>query len=168
MNLALRGHREHMGNGNRHDGNFLALVAMQARFDPVLQDLLQTPARTAGYLIATILTEKCLYQVGQRIKWNNTTRHTTHTIRNTCNIRNTTLVGPMIIMWQARQGPHMIYCLWAPECDATPLLVRIVRPTVPWQMRKWERPTLRLSLVVHVRNLQTIPCKHNATCRNTD
>ena len=48
MNLALRRHREHVGNGNRRDGNFLAPVAMQARFDPVLQDLLQTPARTAG------------------------------------------------------------------------------------------------------------------------
>ena len=27
----------------------------------------------------------------------------------------------MIILWQARQGPHMRYCLRAPECDATPL-----------------------------------------------
>ena len=57
MSLALRGHREYMGNGNRHGGNFLALVAMQARFDPVLQDL--NSARTARYLNATIQTEKC-------------------------------------------------------------------------------------------------------------
>ena len=46
MNLALRGNRELVGDGDCHGGNFLALVAMQARFDPVLQDLLQThPSR---------------------------------------------------------------------------------------------------------------------------
>ena len=60
----LRGHREHVGNGS----NFLARVAMQAQFDPVMQDLLQTPAQTATYLNATIQTEKCLSQVGQRRK----------------------------------------------------------------------------------------------------
>ena len=38
MGMALRGHREHMGNGDCHGGNFLALVAMQARFDMFLQD----------------------------------------------------------------------------------------------------------------------------------
>ena len=57
MSLALRGHREYVGDGDCHGGNFLALVAMQARFDPVLQDLLQTPARTAKYLSATIQNE---------------------------------------------------------------------------------------------------------------
>ena len=36
MSLALRGHREYVGDGDCHGGNFLALVAMQARFDPVL------------------------------------------------------------------------------------------------------------------------------------
>ena len=35
MGLALRGHREQVANGNCHGGNFLALVAMQTRFDPV-------------------------------------------------------------------------------------------------------------------------------------
>ena len=57
MSLALRGHREHVGDGDCYEGNFLALVAMQARFDPVLQDLLQTPARTAKYLSAMIQNE---------------------------------------------------------------------------------------------------------------
>ena len=38
MGMALRGHREHMRNGDCHGGNFLALVAMQARFDMFLQD----------------------------------------------------------------------------------------------------------------------------------
>ena len=57
MRLALRGYHEHVGNGDRHGGNFLALEAMQAWFDPVLQDLLQTPARTTKYLNATVQTE---------------------------------------------------------------------------------------------------------------
>ena len=34
VSLALCEHREHVGNGDRYGGNFLALVAMQARFDP--------------------------------------------------------------------------------------------------------------------------------------
>ena len=63
MRLALRRHREHVGSGDCHGGNCLAVVAMQARFDPVLQDLLQTPARTAKCLNATIQTENCLSQV---------------------------------------------------------------------------------------------------------
>ena len=42
MSLALRGHREHVGDGDCHGGNFLALVAFQARFDPVLHNLLQS------------------------------------------------------------------------------------------------------------------------------
>ena len=46
MSPALRGNREHVGDGDCHGGNFLALVAMQVRFDPVLQDLRQThPSR---------------------------------------------------------------------------------------------------------------------------
>ena len=42
MSLALRGHREHVDDGDCHGRNFLALVAMQARFDPVPQNLLQS------------------------------------------------------------------------------------------------------------------------------
>ena len=60
MRLALRGHCEHpVGDGEFHGDNFLTLVAMQPRFDPVLQDLtlLQTPARTAKYLNANIEKE---------------------------------------------------------------------------------------------------------------
>ena len=33
MSLTFRGQREHVGNGDWHGGNFLALVAMQERFD---------------------------------------------------------------------------------------------------------------------------------------
>ena len=39
MSMALRGHREHVGNVDCYGGNFVALVAMQARFDTFLQDL---------------------------------------------------------------------------------------------------------------------------------
>ena len=43
MSLALRGNREHVGDGDCQCGSLLSLVAMQAWFDPVLQqDLLQT------------------------------------------------------------------------------------------------------------------------------
>ena len=37
MSLALREHREHVDHGDCHGGNLLTLVAMQARFDPVLR-----------------------------------------------------------------------------------------------------------------------------------
>lgn len=57
MSLAFRGHREHVGDGSCYGGNFLALVSMQASFDPILQDLLRTPARTAKYLSAVIQNE---------------------------------------------------------------------------------------------------------------
>ena len=42
VSLALCGHcklQHTVGDGECHGGNFLALVAMQPRFDPVLQDL---------------------------------------------------------------------------------------------------------------------------------
>ena len=42
MSLALREHREHVDDGDCHGGNFLALLAMHTRFDPVLQNLLQS------------------------------------------------------------------------------------------------------------------------------
>ena len=47
MSLSLRGNREHVGDGDCQCGNLLSLVAMQAWFDPVLQQgLLQThPSR---------------------------------------------------------------------------------------------------------------------------
>jgi len=44
MTLAFRGHRESVGDDSCYGGNFLALVALQSRFDPVLQDLLRMPA----------------------------------------------------------------------------------------------------------------------------
>ena len=41
MNLAFRGRHESVSDDSCYGGNFLALVAMQARFDSVLQDLLK-------------------------------------------------------------------------------------------------------------------------------
>ena len=60
MSLVLRGHCEHtVGDGECHGGNFLELVAMQPRFDPVLQDITftKTPARTTKYPSANIENE---------------------------------------------------------------------------------------------------------------
>jgi len=37
LSLTFRGHREHVGAGECEGGNFQGLVAMQAKFDPVLQ-----------------------------------------------------------------------------------------------------------------------------------
>ena len=100
MSLALRGHRENVDHGDCHGGNFLALVAGKRgsirSYGSPLPYLRQTPARTAKYLNhndlnATIQTEKCLSHVSHRRNWNNTTRHTIRTIRNTRSIPNTTL-----------------------------------------------------------------------------
>ena len=60
MSLAFRGQRECVGNDSCYGGNFLALVAMQARFDAILQDLLSTPSRTTKYLSPQIQNELIL------------------------------------------------------------------------------------------------------------
>ena len=112
MSMALRGHRGHVGNGDRHGSNFHALVAMQAQFDPVLQDL--PPAGTARYLNATIQTEKCLSQVSQRRKWNNTTRCIIQTIRNTR--RGLIFETPH---YDYSVTGQTVFLSMGPECDAT-------------------------------------------------
>ena len=45
MSLALRGKREHLGDGDCQGGNLLSLVAMQAWFDPVLSRVYFKPIR---------------------------------------------------------------------------------------------------------------------------
>ena len=60
MSLTLRGHQEVVGNDSCYGGNFLTLVAMQARFDSILQDLLSTPSRTTKYLSPQIQNELIL------------------------------------------------------------------------------------------------------------
>ena len=95
MSLALSGHCEHtVGDGECHGGNFLELVAMQPRFDPVLQDLTftKTPARTAKYLSANIENEnKRLSQLLNVVTEIIQHAIIIHTIRNTRNIRNIAL-----------------------------------------------------------------------------
>ena len=46
MRLAWRWHREHVDNADCHGGNFLAVVAMQAQFDPVLRRIYFKPRST--------------------------------------------------------------------------------------------------------------------------
>ena len=57
MSLAFYGHCEQVSNDSSHRGKFLELVAMQTRFDPVLQDLLRTTARQVKCQSATIQNE---------------------------------------------------------------------------------------------------------------
>ena len=47
-NLAFRGDNEVIGQQN--SGNFLALVALVARYDPVLEVLIKKPDRTCKYM----------------------------------------------------------------------------------------------------------------------
>ena len=57
LNLAFRGHRETVGEGECEGGNFLGLVALVAQFDDVLADLISLPFRTTKYLSHKIQTE---------------------------------------------------------------------------------------------------------------
>ena len=49
--LVLRGHREHVDDGDCHGGNFIALVAIQARFDPVAKFFIPEEFRPSHYLV---------------------------------------------------------------------------------------------------------------------
>ena len=60
MNLTFREHRECVENDSCYGGNFLALVAMQARFDSILQDLLSAPLRATKYLSPQMQNELIL------------------------------------------------------------------------------------------------------------
>jgi hypothetical protein len=57
MAIAFRGHTEKIGDGVCEGGNFLALVAMQAKFDEVLQHLISLPNRATRYLSASVQNE---------------------------------------------------------------------------------------------------------------
>ena len=54
LNLALRGHRETVGDGVCDGGNFLALVALVAQYDEVLSELISLPSRATKYLSGKI------------------------------------------------------------------------------------------------------------------
>ena len=50
LNLALRGHRESVGEGVCEGGNFLGLVALVAQYDSVLAEVISLPRRATKYL----------------------------------------------------------------------------------------------------------------------
>lgn len=58
-NLAFRGHREHDGgtNSSENSGNFLSVINLLARYDPVLEKLLSMTRGTVKYLSPTIQNE---------------------------------------------------------------------------------------------------------------
>uniref|UniRef100_H3B0B3 DUF4371 domain-containing protein n=1 Tax=Latimeria chalumnae TaxID=7897 RepID=H3B0B3_LATCH len=54
-NLAFRGHREVLGHAN--SGNFLSIVELLAKYDPVLKQLISMPSGSIRYLSHTIQDE---------------------------------------------------------------------------------------------------------------
>lgn len=54
-NLAFRGHREKLGKSNT--GNFLAVIELLAKYDPVLQELISVDKGNQKYLSSTIQNE---------------------------------------------------------------------------------------------------------------
>ena len=55
--LAFRGHRESVGEAVCEGGNFLGIVMMQARFDPFLREIINSPTHQVRYLCASIQNE---------------------------------------------------------------------------------------------------------------
>lgn len=64
-NLAFRGHREVIGQGNA--GNFLSIIELLARYDPVLKELINRPEGSVKYLSHQIQDE-IIYILSQRVK----------------------------------------------------------------------------------------------------
>jgi hypothetical protein len=55
-NIAFRGHKEH-NNKELNRGNFLAVIDLLAKYDPVLEQLLEKPKVNIKYLSPTIQNE---------------------------------------------------------------------------------------------------------------
>ncbi|KAF3833167.1 hypothetical protein F7725_026832 [Dissostichus mawsoni] len=64
-NLAFRGHREVLGEGKA--GNFLSIIELLARYDPVLKELINRPEGSVKYLSHQIKDE-IIYILSQRVK----------------------------------------------------------------------------------------------------
>ncbi|KAF3856735.1 hypothetical protein F7725_017458 [Dissostichus mawsoni] len=64
-NLAFRGHREVLGQGKA--GNFLSIIELLARYDPVLKELINRPEGSGKYLSHQIQDE-IIYILSQRVK----------------------------------------------------------------------------------------------------
>ncbi|XP_053158078.1 zinc finger MYM-type protein 1-like isoform X1 [Hemicordylus capensis] len=55
-NLEFRSHREDVSSGGNH-GNFLSIITLLAKYDPVLQQLLNIPEREVNYLSPNVQNE---------------------------------------------------------------------------------------------------------------
>ena len=64
-NLAFRGHREAIGQGNA--GNFLSIIELLSRYDPVLKELISRPEGSVKYLSHKIQDE-IIYILAQRVQ----------------------------------------------------------------------------------------------------
>jgi hypothetical protein len=50
QNIAFRGHSEHVGSGEAKGGNFLSLIGLLAKYDHVLQELIEKKEKDTKYL----------------------------------------------------------------------------------------------------------------------
>ena len=67
LNLALRGHREKVGEGVGEDGNFLGLVALVAQYDEVLSEVISLPYRATKYM-SNIIQEEIIKLLGSAVR----------------------------------------------------------------------------------------------------
>ena len=57
MNVGLRGHRETVGDGRCEGGNFLAMIKLMAKYDPLIKEIVNSPKNAAKYLSPAIQNE---------------------------------------------------------------------------------------------------------------
>ena len=57
MNVGLRGHRETVGDGRCEGGNFLAMIKLMAKYDPLIIEIVKSPKNAAKYLSPAIQNE---------------------------------------------------------------------------------------------------------------
>ncbi|KAL5257451.1 hypothetical protein ACHWQZ_G012406 [Mnemiopsis leidyi] len=57
MNIGLRGHREKIGDGQCEGGNFLAMIKLLSKYDPLLKEIINSPKNSQRYLSPTIQNE---------------------------------------------------------------------------------------------------------------
>ena len=115
------------------------LKTMHARFDPVPQNLLQSsnlahPSRERERERKRERERERGGGGGERergerggereyvVRYKSVTNEITqHAISFTLFVTLVIFGTPLHDLWQAKQGPQMRYCLWAPECVETPL-----------------------------------------------
>ena len=57
MNIGLRGHREKVGEGKCEGGNFLSIIKLMSKYDPLLKEIINSPKNTERYLSPIIQNE---------------------------------------------------------------------------------------------------------------